>query len=63
MPTQEVKTTVALASHLVDLEAVALAAKKTIVPGATDLNGAVNISVVAIPPAFNTTEVVTRVVT
>ncbi|MFS0794583.1 hypothetical protein [Microbacterium sp. 1P10AE] len=63
MPTQEVKTTIALPVHLVDLAKVALDAKKTIVPGATDLNGAQNISIVAKPPTFDTTEVVTRVVT
>lgn len=63
MPTQDVKTTVALPSHLVDLDKVALDAKKTIVAGATDLNGAQIVSVVAKPPTFDTTEVVTRVVT
>jgi hypothetical protein len=38
-------------------------AKKTIVPEATDLNGTQIVSVVMVPPTFDATEVVTRVVT
>lgn len=39
MPTQTVKITIAQPQHLIDYDAVKLAAKKTIIPGATDSHG------------------------
>jgi len=60
MPFQDITTTIAQPAERVDFDAVKLAAKKVVVPGATDTHGCQVTSVAGVPGG---TSVTIRVVT